>query len=91
MYGGGWGGLPADPVLTPAGFLRHGSPAINTASTPVLPVSAKDIHGEVRGANPDLGADEYVDSDTDHLPDFWEMAHLAASLPMAPPTVIPTG
>ncbi|WP_038161196.1 Ig-like domain-containing protein, partial [Verrucomicrobium sp. BvORR106] len=76
VYGGGWGGLFADPVLTPTGFLRHGSPAINTANTPVLPVSANDIHGEARGSTPDLGADEYVDSDTDQLPDAWEMAHL---------------
>lgn len=38
----------------------------------LLAVPSNDIHGESRDAIPDLGADEFFDSDTDTLPDRWE-------------------
>jgi hypothetical protein len=65
-------GMNLDPQLTPAGWLKSTSPAINRAGTPV--VSRVDIQGEARpsGGTPDLGADEFVDSDKDTLPDWWE-------------------
>jgi hypothetical protein len=70
--------LNLDPQLTPAGWLKSTSPAMNRAGTAV--VSRVDIHGEARpsGATPDLGADEYKDAngtgDGDGLPDWAEGA-----------------
>jgi hypothetical protein len=78
VAGGEHGGLNLDPQLTPAGWLKSTSPAINRAGTAV--VSRVDIHGEARpsGATPDLGADEYKDAngtgDGDGLPDWAEGA-----------------
>jgi hypothetical protein len=76
VAGGEQGGINADPQLTPAGWLRSTSPAINRAG--VAMVVTYDIHGEARsvGTTPDLGADEYKDnngtSDGDGLADWAE-------------------
>jgi hypothetical protein len=76
VAGGEQGGINADPQLTPIGWLRSTSPAINRAG--VVAVVSYDIHGEARpvGTTPDLGADEYKDnngtSDGDGLPDWAE-------------------
>jgi hypothetical protein len=51
------------------------SPCVNkgTATAPSLP--AVDFDGEAIpfGSTAEIGADEFVDSDLDKLPDFWEM------------------
>ena len=67
--GGEQGGLNIDPKLTPEGWLKSTSPAINRARVGVL--ARVDIHGQIR-QQPDLGADDFVDSDRDSLPDWWE-------------------
>lgn len=74
VKGGQFGALGSDPVLTRRGYLTAGSPGRNTAQNGV---SAIDIQGETRPANSvaDMGADEFVDTDGDQLPDFWEMEH----------------
>ncbi|MBA3351498.1 MAG: hypothetical protein H0U23_03580 [Blastocatellia bacterium] len=68
---GEYGGIDLDPGVTLDGYIMTNSPAIGHASLawPAL----KDIHGETRGLVPDTGADQMVDSDSDHLPDAWEM------------------
>jgi predicted outer membrane repeat protein len=68
--GGEQGALSLDPQLTPAGWLTSRSPAINRAGANAL--AGTDIQGEPR-QRPDLGADEFVDSDRDSLPDLWEL------------------
>jgi hypothetical protein len=72
VLGGEFSSVNADPLLDRYGCLRPGSPAINPAGAGVLD-PAKDIHGETRSSPADWGADEYVDSDGDGLPDTWEM------------------
>jgi hypothetical protein len=71
------GGINSDPQLTPHSWLKSTSPAINRSG--VIPTSAShvDIHGEPRptGSSPDIGADEFLSSDGDTLPDFWEMRY----------------
>jgi hypothetical protein len=73
------GGINSDPQLPPHSWLKSTSPAINRSG--VIPTSASrvDIHGEPRptGSAPDIGADEFLSSDGDSLPDFWEMLYFA--------------
>ena len=62
-----------DPKLTALGFLTKGSSvAIDQVTSTDL---TGDIHDEVRphpsNGSSDIGADEFVDSDSDGLPDFW--------------------
>jgi len=76
--GGAQGGIDEDPQLTPSGWLKAGSPAINRGGVTLAEVSLLDIHGERRDTTetPDLGADEYRDdngtADGDGLPDWIE-------------------
>lgn len=58
-----------DPMLTPAGWLRVTSPAINAGVTTAM---ISDIHNENRVGAADVGADEFVDTDADGLPDWLE-------------------
>jgi hypothetical protein len=79
---GGWpgaGNLSVDPLLTADAHLRSGSLAIEAGiDTGTLP--STDIDGELRvldgdgdlTAVVDIGADEFLDSDGDGLPDWWE-------------------
>ncbi len=65
----------ADPLLTPAGWLKFNSPAINAGAAVPGAAVLLDIQGEPRNqdAGPDIGADEYRDansvSDGDGVPD----------------------
>jgi len=74
--GGEQTGINIDPQLTPAGWLKSPSPAINRVGVPLIALD--DIHGERRDQDgtPDLGADEYRDdngtADGDGLPDWAE-------------------
>jgi predicted outer membrane repeat protein len=75
---GGWqgpGNINSDPLLTWDGHLRAGSPCINTADPNYFPDPAEtDIDSEIRikDGRVDMGSDEFLDSDSDTLPDWWE-------------------
>jgi alpha-tubulin suppressor-like RCC1 family protein/endonuclease I len=71
VRGGQAGGIDQDPLLTRLGFLKAGSPAINRSGVAFVGVTT-DIRGQVRGSIPDLGADEWIDTDGDGLPDWFE-------------------
>ncbi len=73
IRGGGNGGINEDPLLRANGTLSSASPAIDRDT--VTTVLGGDIHGETRpsGDVRDIGADEWIDSDSDDLPDVWEM------------------
>jgi hypothetical protein len=77
VRGGQSGGLASDPHLTVDGLLTRGSSAIGQGTHG--PVVWRDIDGEVRptGGASDAGADEYVDTDEDDLPDIWEEKYFA--------------
>jgi alpha-tubulin suppressor-like RCC1 family protein len=64
------GALTLDPLLTPQGFLTSLSGA-RGRGTPTA-AAGRDIHHQLRGALPDLGAEQFVDSDSDGLPDWLE-------------------
>jgi predicted outer membrane repeat protein len=65
-----------DPQFVANSYHLHpNSPAIAAANTIWAP--AVDIHGQPRpfGGLADLGAEEFVDTDSDGLPDWWEIKH----------------
>lgn len=67
-----------DPKLTPIGWLKSDSPAINAGGALTNTLCLHDIHGELRNLDtaPDIGADEYSDAnnsnDGDGVPDWAE-------------------
>jgi len=73
IQGGEQGGMASDPLISLTGHLTANSPARNIS--PAITALKKDIHGELRDALPDAGADEFASSDGDSLPDFWEQQY----------------
>ncbi len=75
----GQGNTNVDPLLTPDGHLRAGSPCINAGDPSVTsdPGVRRDMDDESRvlAARVDMGADEFIDSDGDGLPDWWEQTY----------------
>ncbi len=75
---GGWtgtGNIDSDPLLMPGWHLRIGSPCIDRCASG----HSIDMDGEARpfpsSGSYDMGADEFVDTDGDGLPDYWEIAN----------------
>lgn len=70
----GDGNITDDPLITSDGHLTLGSPCIDSATPGRRIVTGFDIDGEKRrvGSNVDMGADEYLDTDVDGLPDWFE-------------------
>ena len=64
------GAIDHNPLLNPRGFLTHNSPSRGQGTIRALGV--RDIEGEERGSSPDIGADQFADSDEDGLPDTLE-------------------
>ncbi|MCF7975720.1 MAG: right-handed parallel beta-helix repeat-containing protein, partial [Phycisphaerae bacterium] len=71
----GTGNFTEDPLLTSDGHLTLESPCIDAATPGRRIVKGVDMDGENRrvGSSVDIGADEYLDSDMDGLPDWFEM------------------
>lgn len=76
------GNMDVDPLLTPDGHLRLGSPCIDAGDPNFtsVPNVVTDIDGEPRVMDMyvDIGSDEFRDSDSDGLPDWWEIKYPAA-------------
>ncbi len=78
---GGWpgdGNIDAAPLFDEGFHLRPGSPCIDAGTATNAP--GADFEGEVRpyGTQVDIGADEYVDTDFDSLPDWWERKYFGS-------------
>lgn len=71
----GTNNLNSDPLLMADGHLRINSPCIRQGSSEFA--MGTDMDGETRpaGIAPDIGADEYVDSAGQGLPDWWQKKH----------------
>ena len=73
----GGGNILADAKFGADLHLQSGSPARNTADPASAPPEFpdKDIDGEDRPQEGryDMGADEFYDSDSDGIPDYWEL------------------
>ena len=61
------------PMLSLSGHIRSDSPCIDVGDSGDAP--AGDIDGEARGGSVDMGCDEFIDTDGDTLPDWWEAAY----------------
>jgi hypothetical protein len=72
---GGTGNLDEDPELRRDGFhLTAGSPCRGAGSLEAS--GPRDIDDEATpSTNVDVGADEYIDTDSDGMPDWWEVAN----------------
>ncbi|MCH7814449.1 MAG: hypothetical protein IID40_10565 [Planctomycetes bacterium] len=113
LFGGstlnwGTGNIEIDPLLTPDGHLKTGSPCIDAGSNSAVPPDTADLDGDLDTTEPtpfdidqdprfiddpqqdtgegsppivDMGADEFLDTDADGLPDWWEMLYPAAADP----------
>jgi len=66
----GAGNIASDPMMW-GWRLTAASPCINAGQASSAP--GRDIDGEARGALIDVGADEWVDMDSDNLLDAWEL------------------
>ena len=82
---GGWSGtgnIDADPLITPDGHLRADSPARDAGNPDGPPACDQDMDGEPRlaGTRVDIGADEFLDTDDDGLPDWWESLYFSDPL-----------
>ncbi len=87
----GEGNIDLDPLLTPDGHLTAESPCIDLGSDSALPQDWLDLDGDgdttepspfdidgddrVLDAQVDMGADEFLDSDGDMLPGWWEQKY----------------
>jgi len=75
---GGFSGevnINQDPLLTPDGHLTVESPCID-AGTNGTSNPKRDLDEESRyDGQQDVGGDEFVDTDGDGMPDWWEVAH----------------
>ncbi len=67
--------LDLDPQLTPDGHLRSVSPCINQGTNTGAPPSDRDAEMRPGGGTVDMGSDEFVDSDGDALPDWFELQY----------------
>ncbi|MCP4709654.1 MAG: right-handed parallel beta-helix repeat-containing protein [Planctomycetes bacterium] len=71
----GGGNIDIDPLLTPDGHLLAGSPCIDAGTLIGAPVTDFDSESRPFGGGIDMGADEFIDSDGDGLPDWWEIKY----------------
>lgn len=82
-----------DPKLTWDGHLRYNSPCIEAADPCYTPGPTEtDIDREQRiyGSFMDIGADEFIDTDSDGLPDWWEEKYFGSPI-AAEPNANPDG
>ena len=82
----GEGNIDIEPLLTPDGHLTAGSACINAGDPNGDYTSQVDIDGEgrVSGGRVDMGCDEFIDTDADGLPDFWESRYFGSATAAGP-------
>ncbi|HOW72598.1 MAG TPA: right-handed parallel beta-helix repeat-containing protein [Phycisphaerae bacterium] len=70
--------IDVDPRLTADARLTRGSACLDAGTVVGAPPQDRDGEGRPEGSGFDMGADEFVDSDADGLPDFWERRHFGS-------------
>lgn len=83
LQGDGYGAPPTNPHLTADGMLTSVSATSRGTGTPGQ--VTRDIHGEPRSStSADIGADQWVNTDADDLPDHWEQFWVGSLYPANP-------
>ena len=73
VAGGGPGNISVDPAMTAGYLLTSGSPCVGAGTNMPWTATGTDINGDDRtNGIPDIGADEFTDTDGDGLDDGWE-------------------
>src|SRR5690606_11007133 len=83
----GTGNIDAAPMLTVDGHLKAGSACIDAGDPDVgAEAGETDIDGESWGPGEarDIGIDEFIHSDIDGLPDWWELKYFGDALIAVP-------
>ena len=76
------GNIDVEPLLTPDGHLRADSLMINAGDSNFTTdpnLSDLDSEDRIIDGRVEIGADEFLDSDSDGLPDFWESLHFESA------------
>jgi hypothetical protein len=71
-YAGSDGNIRQDPLFGSSYHLREGSPCIDEGTNTPAPETDMDNEARPNGALADIGADEFIDTDGDGMPDYWE-------------------
>ncbi|MDM8005431.1 MAG: hypothetical protein QUV05_04670 [Phycisphaerae bacterium] len=77
-----WGDANRDasPSLTPDGHLRaSSSECIGRGTVADAPAADRDDEARPHGVAVDIGCDEFIDADSDGLPDWWEQQYPTAA------------
>jgi len=85
----GDGSIDDDPLVTADGaHLQFDSPCVDTGDPDRNYTGQSDVDGEPRDPDGrvDMGADEFIDSDADGLPDWWEQWHFGSPIAGDPST-----
>jgi hypothetical protein len=76
----GQGNIDVDPLLTPDGHLRFDSACIDVGTDSNTPAVDRDNENRPNADATDIGGDEFVDTDGDGLPDWWENEHFGSPI-----------
>jgi len=83
----GNGNIDARPNLTLDGHLQSDSPCIDVGDpcySPTPPATDIDEEQRIYAGSVDMGADEFIDTDGDRLPDFWENKYFGSPVATGP-------
>jgi len=73
------GNIDAEPKLSPNGHLGAGSSCIDAGTFTQAPSVDRDDESRPNDVAIDIGSDEFVDTDGDNLPDWWEEDYFGSS------------
>jgi hypothetical protein len=79
----GVGNIDVNPWATPDGHLRGGSPCIDAGFNAAVADTDRDGDPRLVGSAVDMGSDEFLDSNANGLPDWWQTRYPAVADPNA--------
>ena len=86
----GTGNITSNPLVRNDGHITVGSPCIDAGTSVGAPNRDMDNESRPQGAGYDIGADEYLDTNGNGLPDWWQLEYFGA-LGVSPTALSPNG